>query len=164
VIRPTCTPNQFSRKVALCLPNRFVSQAFLFPRQRRRGRAVPAVIFLLASSPVLRPVSQHPFPLKPVQSLVSGHRYSALAVWSPLARQNGALTGRRQHASLSHATALRVQHPNLTPPRIIDNPPVNRSVLSTSSRRRRSLRTRSARYRAASWTRCLPILANCPAS
>ena len=27
---------------------------------------------------------------------MSGHRYSALAVWSPLARQNGALTGRLQ--------------------------------------------------------------------
>jgi hypothetical protein len=29
---------------------------------------------------------------------MSHHRYSALAVWSPLARQNGVLTGRRQHA------------------------------------------------------------------
>ena len=35
---------------------------------------------------------------------MSGHRYSALAVWSPLARQYGALTGRLQQvATMSNA-------------------------------------------------------------
>jgi hypothetical protein len=50
------------------------------------------------------PVSQHPVPFEASSvPLVSSHRYSALAVWSPLARQNGALTGRRQNSGEEYA-------------------------------------------------------------
>jgi hypothetical protein len=57
-----------------------VSQAFSFPRQRRCGCLPPRNASLTSSV-----------------RLVSAHRYSALAAWSPLARQNGSLPRRRQH-------------------------------------------------------------------
>jgi hypothetical protein len=59
-----------------------VSQAFTFPRQRRRG------------CDFRRPVRIVSFETSSVR-LVSTHRYSALAARSPLDRQNGSFPRRR---------------------------------------------------------------------